>query len=167
MLNRIKYKFYLETELLKCDNKTPMFSLENKIKLCKVVNVYDGDTCKVVFKLNNELCRWNVRMTGYDTPEMRPPRSQPNRDEEIRAAKLAKQFLISKIMNINQLVYIQCGKFDKYGRLLGEIFLSENSTKSINQLMIEEGHGYAYDGGKKQQFKNNTVVIVSKKNNLL
>ena len=157
MFKKLYYKIKLSSELQNCNNKTPMFSLENKIKLCKVVNVYDGDTCKVVFKLNNELCRWNIRMTGYDTPEMRPPRNQPNREIEIAAAKEAKAFLISKIMNENQLVYIKCGKFDKYGRLLGEIFINKNDKKSINQIMIDEGHGYAYEGGTKKAFKVSAV----------
>ena len=157
MFKKLYYKIKLSSELKNCNNKTPMFSLENKIKLCKVVNVYDGDTCKVVFKLNNELCRWNIRMTGYDTPEMRPPRNQPNREIEIAAAKEAKAFLISKIMNGNQLVYIKCGKFDKYGRLLGEIYINKNDKKSINQIMVDEGHGYAYDGGTKKQFKVSAV----------
>ena len=157
MFKKLYYKIKLSSELQKYDNKTPMFSLEGKIKLCKVVNIYDGDTCKVVFKLNNDICRWNIRMTGYDTPEMRPPRSQANRDEEIKAAKAAKAFLISKIMNDNQLVYIKCGKFDKYGRLLGEIYINKNDKKSINQIMIDEGHGYAYEGGTKKAFKVSTV----------
>ena len=157
MFKKLYYKIKLSSELQKYDNKTPMFSLEGKIKLCKVVNIYDGDTCKVVFKLNNDICRWNIRMTGYDTPEMRPPRSQANRDEEIKAAKAAKAFLISKIMNDNQLVYIKCGKFDKYGRLLGEIYINKNDKKSINQIMIDEGHGYAYEGGTKKAFKVSAV----------
>ena len=40
----------------------------------------------------------------------------------------------------------------KYGRVLGEIFL-HNQSKSLNQLLIEEGHAYVYDGGKKKLFK--------------
>ena len=94
---------------------------------CKVVNIYDGDTCKVVFPMNGKMYRWNVRLSGYDTPEMRPPKSQENRDEEIAAAKEAKNFLIGKVMNEDQLVYIKCGEFDKYGRLLGTLFLEEDS----------------------------------------
>ena len=60
------------------NNKTPIFSLEGTKHLCKVVNVYDGDTCKVVFPFSEKMCRWNVRLTGYDTPEMRPPKNQEN-----------------------------------------------------------------------------------------
>ena len=134
------------------NNDTPLFSLEGSFVKCKVVNVYDGDTCKVVFPLNGEIYRWNVRLTGYDTPEMRPPRSQENRDEEIKAAYLARDFLKSKVMNEEQLVYIKCGEFDKYGRLLGTLFLEENDEVSVNDLMIENGHGYAYDGGTKKKF---------------
>ena len=61
-----------------CDKKTMKFSLENKTKLCKVVSVYDGDTCNVVFDHNGVINRWNVRMNGYDTPEMRPSKKLIN-----------------------------------------------------------------------------------------
>ncbi len=37
----------------------------------------------------------------------------------------------------------------KYGRLLGEIFI-EGEDKSLNQLLIDNGHAYEYDGGKKK-----------------
>lgn len=148
----------VKNQLLKCDNKTPMFSLEGKIKLCRVVNIYDGDTCKVVFRMNDEINRWNVRMTGYDTPEMRPPKSQANREIEIAAAKQAKSYLQSLIMNPGQLVYIKCGEFDKYGRLLGEIYIKKDDKKSVNQMMIDQGHGYAYNGGTKKTFNKKSVI---------
>ena len=135
------------------NNDTPLFSLEGNFVKCKVVNVYDGDTCKVVFPLNGEIYRWNVRLTGYDTPEMRPPRSQENRDEEIKAAYAARDFLKSKVMNDNQLVFIKCGEFDKYGRLLGTLYVEETDEVSVNDLMIQNGHGYAYDGGTKKKFE--------------
>lgn len=135
------------------NNDTPLFSLDGNFVECKVVDVYDGDTCKVVFPLNQKMYRWNVRLTGYDTPEMRPPRSQENRDEEINAARLARDFLKSKVMNDDQLVFIKCGEFDKYGRLLGTLFINQEDEVSVNDLMIQNGHGYAYDGGTKREFR--------------
>lgn len=134
------------------NNDTPIFSLEGTYCKCKVVNVYDGDTCKVVFPLNDKMYRWNVRLTGYDTPEMRPSKSKENRDEEIKAAKIARDYLKSQVMNQEQLVYIKCGEFDKYGRLLGTLYLDETDLISVNDMMIQQGHGYAYDGGTKQSF---------------
>ena len=133
-------------------NKTTIFSLEGTKHLCKVVDVYDGDTCKVVFPFAEKMCRWNVRLTGYDTPEMRPPKNQENREEEKKAAYAARNFLRSKVMNDDQLVYIKCGEFDKYGRLLGTLYLQDEESTSINDLMIQEGHGYVYDGGTKKKF---------------
>ena len=42
----------------------------------------------------------------------------------------------------------------KYGRVLAEIFVKLNGEeKSLNQLLIENGHAYIYEGGKKQLFK--------------
>lgn len=149
----MKYLFQnLEKELLKYDNKTPLFTLKDKLKLCKVVDVYDGDTCKVVFRLNKKIYRWNIRLDGYDTPEMRPSKSKANRDEEIAAAKKAKEYLKSLVMNDDQLVYIKCGEFDKYGRLLGVLFINKDDKESVNQKMIKEGHGYEYHGGTKKKF---------------
>ena len=49
-------------------------------------------------------------------------------------------------MNPNQLVYIKCHNFDKYGRLVLENFLSLKIT--VNQMIIN-GYGIPYDGGTK------------------
>ena len=138
-------------EILKnCDRKTKKFSLEGHTKLCKVVSVYDGDTCNVVFDHNGVINRWNIRMNGYDTPEMRPSKKLPNRDEIKQKAIQSRDFLKSLIFNSEQLVYLKCGKFDKYGRLLGEIYINENDEDSVNSLMIKTGHGYEYHGGTKK-----------------
>ena len=79
--------YMLKLRLKNCNKKTPTFSLKDETKLCKVVDIYDGDSCKVVFKLRKNIYKWNIRMNGYDSPEMRPSKSKPNRDEEIAAAK--------------------------------------------------------------------------------
>lgn len=135
------------SKLSNCDNNTPMFSLEGEMKLCKVVDIYDGDTCKVVFKLKDKLYRWNVRMNGYDSPEMRVSKSNPRRDVIKQKAILARDYLSSLVKN--QLVYIKCGEFDKYGRLLGTLYINKNDNVSVNDMMVENGHGYSYFGGTK------------------
>ena len=140
----------LKEKLLKCDKNVCSFNLEGQVKICKVVDVYDGDTCKVVFETFGELYRWTIRMNGYDCPEMRPSKKLENRDEIKKNAIISRDFLKSKVMNENQLVYIKCGDFDKYGRLLGTIYINENDDKSINDLMIENKHGYEYHGGTKK-----------------
>ena len=44
----------------------------------------------------------------------------------------------------------------KYGRVLGEIFIKdiEGIEYNINQTLIDEGHAYEYEGGKKKMFVN-------------
>ena len=37
----------------------------------------------------------------------------------------------------------------KFGRCLGELFFKKDDDKSIQKLMIEEGHGEEYYGGKR------------------
>ena len=144
------------------DNKIKMFSFEGKIKKGKCVNVYDGDTIKIVFPLQGELYRWNCRLTGIDTPELRTKNKKEKKfGYEVRD-KLREKIL-------NKMVSIKCGEFDKYGRLLGEIFIEsdsqsgggEKNNKSVNDWLIESGYAFKYDGGKK---KNNWEEYLEKLN---
>lgn len=137
------------------------FSLQDKEFLCKVVQVYDGDTIRVVFRRQGELMQHRVRMSGYDSPEMKPPRKDPNRDLEIQAAKAARDALKELIQGSTagapQLVWLVCGKPDKYGRLLGTIYqrsgwCGHRKGANANQWMMDNGHGIPYDGGKKRAF---------------
>ena len=50
---------------------------------------------------------------------------------------------------LGNLVTLKCGKFDKYGRILVEIYVN---NICINEKMIEEGHGRPYDGGLKNEW---------------
>jgi endonuclease YncB( thermonuclease family) len=141
-------------ELKTKDLRTPPLSLDGYFSIAKVVSVYDGDTCRVVIPYKGEFYKWNVRLIGYDTPEMRPSRSKPNRVQEIEAAKAAKKFLISQVMSTpEQLIFIKCKDFDKYGRLLAEIYINYNDITPVNDLMIDNGHGYSYNGGTKRVFR--------------
>ena len=42
--------------------------------------------------------------------------------------------------------HIKTYNWDKYGRLLAAFY---NNNININDMMIEKGYGYAYDGGTK------------------
>ena len=141
-------------ELLKCiDKNIKCFSLSGKVFNCKVVNVYDADTCKVVFYLNNELVKYTIRLKGIDTPEIRPPSSDKNRKIQIREAKRSRNRLIqlstdcnldlesdlskNKIQNIinnnKKIIQIKCEEFDKYGRLLGSLYCESNESNESKE----------------------------------
>ena len=133
-------------------NDLPLYKLEGNFR-CKVVDVYDGDTVTIVLfnKLGFE--KHKLRMYGYDSPEMKPKRDLPNRDDEIQKAKEAKQYLSDLVLN--KIVKFESMGYDKYGRLLGKLYiLNYCSEQEINQLMIDLGHGYPYFGGTKQTPNN-------------
>ena len=124
--------------------------MNKKTFLAKVVDVYDGDTCTIIIKNKKELQKYKVRMLGYDSRKIKPRKNINNREEIIKKAKEAKNALIDKINN--KLVYIDCGSWDKYGRLLGTLYSIKNNKKfvNINQWMINNNYGYIYNGGTKR-----------------
>ena len=124
-------------------SKTNKFSLNGYKTFAKCVHAYDGDTIHVVFKMphSNEYNKWVIRMMGIDTPEIK----SKNTNEKQLAVK-ARDFLRELILD--KIIIIECLEFDKYGRLLGNLFI-EGSDISISNMMIEKGYAKAYDGGTK------------------
>ncbi len=130
----------------------PYFTFEGKEFLARPCNIYDGDTFSVIFEYHGELIKYRCRCMGYDTAEMKPSKSNPNRDKEKELAINAKNRLIELLnKHPTKLIKIQCLEFDKYGRILINVW-NMVDTKSINEIMIEEGHGKAYDGGTKEKW---------------
>ena len=124
--------------------KVPEFSLKNEVKKAKVVSVYDGDTIRVVFPILNKLYKWNCRITGVDTPELR------TRDElEKKYGYEVRDKLRDKILD--KVVTVKCGDFDKYGRLLIDIYC-DNETRRVSNWLIENKYAFAYNGGTKQKW---------------
>jgi micrococcal nuclease len=143
-------QYYNKYQLNKFTKKSIEYhNLNNKKFLCKVVDIYDGDTCTIILKNNGQFQKYKVRMNGYDSPEMKPLKNIKNRDKIIKNAQAAKLALSNIILN--KIVTIKCGKWDKYGRLLGTIYIKENRNNiNINQWMIKNNYGYVYNGGKKK-----------------
>ena len=54
---------------------------------------------------------------------MKPPKNQINREDEITAAKKSKKFLEDLVLN--KVIVMKCGDWDKYGRLLGTLYLND------------------------------------------
>lgn len=146
----------------------PLFSLNGYVTLAKLVSNYDGDTGDVIFPYNGQLMHMKARFNGYDTCEIKPSKSDPDREmkkaKAIAARKrlwhLCTQTTTEPGADHTGLMLIKCGEFDKYGRLLVMAFPHTTSINekmddqtlfamSINKQMIDEGHGYVYTGGTK------------------
>jgi endonuclease YncB( thermonuclease family) len=127
----------------------PYFSFKNKILDAKCCSVYDGDTLTVIFIYKGEIIKYKCRCCGYDSPEMKPLLNKENREEEIKLAHKAKERFLELInKSPTGLIKIECFDFDKYGRILVNVYNNVDND-SINNIMIKEGHGKPYFGGKK------------------
>ena len=137
----------VDRSILMADKDVPFFSLDGYETHAKVVHVYDGDTVHVVFQMPHiyKIAKWRARLSGIDTPELRVA-------EQKQDALKAKEKLVDILKQTDNIVYIKCGTFDKYGRLLIYMLPHKNST-TINQMMIDSGHAYIYDGGTKAVYK--------------
>lgn len=125
----------------------PLFSLNDQTFDAKVVNAYDGDTIKCVFEFKGEYYKWNCRLNGIDTPELR------TKDlEEKKMGIIARDALREKILN--KVVKLKCHKFDKYGRLLVDVYYEDTN---MSEWMISSGFGKSYDGGTKEGWADATA----------
>ena len=129
-------------------NTFPDFTFKGKKCYAKVVDLYDGDTGRIVFRDNFQMKQYKFRMYGVDTPEIKPLLSLKNRDKEIKKAKLAKTFVSDLILN--KVVWVEMLDFDKYGRLLVKIYQNYWTKQSIAELLIEKKLGCSYYGGTKK-----------------
>lgn len=154
------------------NSEIEQFSLNGCITIGKIVDMYDGDTCKIVLLVNNVLQKFNCRLLGLDTPEMKPLLSKEHREQEILNAHRCRNKLLSLSTNCqclldaqmkkpeckkllegnHKIIKVECHEFDKYGRLLVNLYSDEQSDKCINQILIDEGYAKAYDGGTKSVF---------------
>ena len=128
------------------DSNVKEFSFEGETKIAKVVSVYDGDTVKVVFPVLRKLFKFNCRISGVDTPEIR------TRDKvEKEHGLFVRDQLRKKILN--KVVTIKCGDFDKYGRLLIDIKERGALTEeTVSEWLINKDYAFAYDGGTKKSW---------------
>ena len=133
----------MEIEWDKVDDKIGQLTLKESEKIGKVVSVYDGDTIKIVFPLHDKLYKWNCRLGRVDTPELRTKNKLEKQYGYIVRDKLREKIL-------NKLVKVKCGDFDKYGRLLTEIYIED---ESINQWLIDNNYAFEYDGGTKKNWQ--------------
>ena len=122
-------------------------------RVVEITKVLDGDTIDVIIDLGFDLYKKErVRVAGVDTPEKRTTVDE-EKELGIDATNWLNKQLEDAIAGEEDLVIRTEleGGFGKYGRLLGWLYLGIDAEKSLNELMIEEGYAWAYDGGTKSK----------------
>lgn len=124
----------------------------------KVLKIVDGDTIDVDLDLGFDISfTQRVRLAGIDTPESRTT------DKYEKALGLEVKDKLKKSIEAAKIVVIRTEKPDsteKYGRILGWVFLDENPV-SINQTLIDEGFAWSYMGETK--VKNFEALLAKRK----
>ncbi len=122
--------------------------MEKYIYKTKLLRVVDGDTADVMIDLGFDTwVKARLRFKGVDTWEKRT-KDLDEKAKGIEASTFTQEYLEK---NNGSFTIRSYGK-GKYGRVLAEIFI-KGEEKSLNELLIENGHAYVYEGGKKQIFK--------------
>ncbi|CAB4002153.1 Hypothetical predicted protein [Paramuricea clavata] len=144
------------------NNSVPRFTLKGKQKYAKVVSVYDGDTCDLVFYEDehhiqtDKPVRYKCRMLGYDAPELEEkPSGELARgyltylctggnantynaeDENLRTERRVQRKLDN---NKDSLVYAVFGGPGKYGRQLVTLYQTSHdppTNPTINTMMAQ------------------------------
>lgn len=154
-------------ELLEYYDKISRFNLNGIQTVGKVVSVYDGDTFDLSFVVpiqeltrerqlskrtkgicfvcnggqeNSILMRMKCRLDGLDARELKSEGGQ-------KAKEILESYILGKLLKI------QIGNYDKYGRLLIQVYFLDHSTNSdicLNDLLKTFKEYFIwYDGGKK------------------
>ena len=122
-------------------------------RVTEINRVLDGDTIDVTIDLGFDLYKKErVRIAGVDTPEKRT-RDLEEKALGLDATNWLKKKLEDTIAGDGDELSIRTelvGGMGKYGRLLGWLYINED-TISLNEQMITEGYAWAYDGGTKQK----------------
>jgi hypothetical protein len=155
-------------------NNTEFFSFNGFSTICRIINVLDGDTLVVIFHFFNNFYKFTIRLYGIDTCEIK------SNNEHIRKKGLdAKNYVISLLCLSNNIqplditfvtkkdvkeffnnnfikAHISCKNFDKFGRILSEIYLYydnndnfEKKENSISFMLLNNNLAYPYFGETK------------------
>ena len=129
--------------------------MEKYIYKAKLERVVDGDTIDALIDVGFDIwIKKRIRYKGIDTWESRTK----DLDEKKLglAAKDRNKELLESVSSKPGYFRLKSHGVGKYGRVLGEIFIKdvEGIEYNINQTLIDEGHAYEYEGGKKKMFVN-------------
>lgn len=141
---------------------TPEFTLKNQFLPARLVNIIDGDSIVVILPVFNNYYKYHVRIDGIDTCEMKS-KSESNKNLAIKArdellelitkhkhhSNINKTEIKDILLNDLFIVYLYCKDFDKYGRLLADVYTDQYKTTLISKHLIDKKLAYIYTGETK------------------
>jgi endonuclease YncB( thermonuclease family) len=156
----------MDAKLKSCTREnTPIWSLDGKKTLARVLDIYDGDSVTLAIPLSeDEVYSFSARLSGLDTCELRSKTEfcrQKAYEARNRLAQLcgvsdldlasrcSRKIMREKLSACDAIVAIECYAFDKYGRILVTLRSAEGAETTFTDILIAERLGYVYDGKTK------------------
>jgi endonuclease YncB( thermonuclease family) len=146
---------------------TPELSINGVKSYGRLVDIYDGDSVKVILPVFGSYYKFTIRLDGIDTCEIRS-KDTVLQEYAIKARGRLFELLtantpytkvytkidankdIKKLLDAEvYLVWVECGNKDKYGRILANIYKDKASTQSVSSILLEEKLAYRYEGKTK------------------
>ena len=151
---------------------TPELSINGLKSYGRLIDIYDGDTIKVILPTFGSYYKFTIRLNDIDTCEIRS-KDKVLQDNAIKARdRLFELVTTSKVNTKNDikkllesdvyLVWVECCNKDKYGRILANIYKDKDTTKSFSEILLEEKLAYKYEGKTKlsdDDIKNELNII--------
>ena len=125
--------------------------------LAKILDIYDGDTCTLVFPYLGKLCKYRARLARIDCSELIKGEISGinarnyflklvlNRElESVEIDKLShkncRDYIKGLLSENKRLNMIKIYGFDKYGRLLVDIHIDDSQSSTlINNILVDQG----------------------------
>jgi endonuclease YncB( thermonuclease family) len=141
---------------------TPIFSLKGLQTYARVVSIHDGDTLTAVFPFCEKYYKFTIRLMGIDTCEMKSKNAQIK-----ELADKARDRLVSLITGKSRydfenqvcIVQLSCHEFDKYGRLLCDIFSTMQPYTSVADVLLIEKLAYVYNGDSRLSEEEQLIAL--------
>ena len=138
---------------------TPELSVNGLKSYGRLIDIYDGDTIKVILPAFNSYYKFTIRLNGIDTCEIRS-KDKILQENAVKARDRVFELLTDNKVNTKSdikkllesevhLVWVDCITKDKYGRVLANIYKNNTTTKSISDILLEEKLAYKYEGKTK------------------
>lgn len=148
-------------DFIQYGGNTPELSIMGTTTYGRVVDIYDGDTLKIVLPVYNSFYKFTIRLSGIDTCEIK------SKNIELKNVGIKARDKVFKLVtdidlledatknNIKQilddqvyLVWIECMNTDKYGRVLANVY-KDKDKQSFSEILLNENLAYSYEGKKK------------------
>ena len=105
------------------------------------MNIQPSESMNIVY-MPSMIYQFRVRMYGYNTEEIRQPKDEPEREEKKVRAIQQRDWVSNHILG--KMVLLECLGYDKYGRILGKVYLDNEKSQCINDIIVSTGNAVAY-----------------------